>query len=188
MLERLKDMLYEISDILLALVIILVMSTVITWKITDSMAYSSKGKEIIPTSDQISQPLQKPENPSAADNSQETTTVASTEESPAATVEASSPPSSEAASTESPATPVAPVVVVPVTPQPTNMQVVVPSGTSASGIAKLLKQKGLIDNTAKFIARIEELKLSSKLKSGTFSIPSDASMDEMIYVITGTKR
>lgn len=40
MWEKLKDFLYEISDILFALIIIFLMSIVITWKITDSMAYS----------------------------------------------------------------------------------------------------------------------------------------------------
>ncbi len=42
MLEKLKDILYEFSDVLLAIIIILLLSTIITWKITDSLAYSKE--------------------------------------------------------------------------------------------------------------------------------------------------
>ncbi|MBB6214646.1 cytoskeletal protein RodZ [Anaerosolibacter carboniphilus] len=170
MFEKFKDLLYEASDVLLAFAIILIMSTVITWKVSDSLAFSTDKLTNGPTvaeqepSSSDEKPLKEPSSKVAPDASQNT-------------------PSSESQTPSDLET-----VVTTVAPQPTAIQVDIPSGTPGSGIANILKQKGLIDNTAKFIARIQELKLEAKLKSGQFSVPSGSSLDDVIYIITGTKK
>ncbi|AOT72348.1 MltG/YceG/YrrL family protein [Geosporobacter ferrireducens] len=191
MFEKLKDFLYETSDIILALVIILIMSTVITWKVTDSLAYNKEKGSIFTEIEQQSNEQQPDESIDAADD-QDLVIISSTPEENSQAETETPPADSEQESTEGQALTDPP----PATTEPTNptsptaavIRVEIPSGTSGSGIAKILKDKGLIDNTAKFIARVEELKLASKLKSDTFDIPSGTSLDDIIYTITGTKR
>ncbi|SHJ06248.1 hypothetical protein SAMN02745975_01213 [Geosporobacter subterraneus DSM 17957] len=191
MFEKLKDLLYETSDILLALVIILFMSTVITWKVTDSLAYTREKGSIFTEIEQQSGEDQSTKGKDVPDN-QEIIAISSTpEESGQTTVEDTqdaSPPEQNAPQTQ-PAP--GPEQTTPSKPAPATSAVIrveIPSGASGAGIAKILKDKGLIDNTAKFVARVEELKLASKLKSDTFDIPSGTPLDDIIYIITGTKR
>lgn len=191
MFEKLKDLLYETSDILLALVIILLMSTVITWKVTDSLAYTREKGSIFTEIEQ-----QSDEDPSTKDNAvpdnQEIIAIGSTpEESGQTTVVDTQDDSPSEQNTPQIQPAPEPVQTAPSKPAPAASAVIrveIPSGTSGAGIAKILKDKGLIDHTAKFVARVEELKLASKLKSDTFDIPSGTPLDDIIYIITGTKR
>jgi hypothetical protein len=182
MFEKFKDLLYEASDVLLAFVIILIMSIVITWKVSDSLAFSTHKltNETTVVEKQNSKTDEEPLETTSTKVASENTT----QNGPPSNNE-STPPS-----TEQKTPPVLETVVTAVVPQtqPTLIQVDIPSGTPGSGIANILKQKGLIDNTAKFIARIQALKLEAKLKSGQFSVPSDASLDDVIYTITGAKK
>ena len=191
MFEKLKDVLYETSDVLLALVIILIMSSVITWKVTDSLAYTQeKGSIFAEIAQQTSE--EKPEENDHVADTQEVIVISSAPEEQTQPDETVTPAISVQEQTTTQASS-APPPTKPEPPKPTPtvaaiIRVDIPSGTSGSGIAKLLKDKGLIDNTAKFIARVEELKLSSKLKSDIFEIPSGTSLDDIIYIITGIKR
>lgn len=170
MLERWKDLFYEISDVLLALVIILMMSTVITWKVTDSLAYS-KDKTSIAQEPIMNQ--EKESNPIAANNKNTESDSSNFVEMQDDMVE----DINGGGSTDE-QTPV-------ISSQPSMIHVEIPSGTPGMNIAKILKDRGLIDNTAKFVARIEERNLSSKLKSGSFDIESGTSLDRIINIITG---
>lgn len=181
MFEKLKDFFYEVSDILLAFVIILVMSTVITWKVSDSLAFSKeKDTDAYPIAgshgtSEDSQPSQDASQQAVPENTDPSASAGSDQKSSSAPVASQSSPDSQP-------------VVAAVAPQPSVVRIDIPSGASGTGIASILKQKGLIDNSAKFIARVQELKMESKLKSGTFSIPAGTSLDEIIYIITGAKR
>lgn len=138
MFEKFKDIVYEISDLLLALVIILVMSVVLTWKITDSLHYP---KEKLPMLQESSKAASTaPKNPTTpSEKKTETVTIH------------------------------------------------IPSGASVTDIAKILKDQGLIENTASFYTRVEALNLAVKLKFGTFKIPVGTDVDDIIYIITRTK-
>lgn len=180
MLEKIKDIFYEMSDLLFALVIILVMSTVITWKVTDSLAYS---KNSVPENVPIEQTnteeaISQNNNESPVEVQQQPPTTIDIE--PIEQVDESD--SSNDTSTSSA------IENIPV-PQPaTVVKINIPSGTPGVRIAKILKENHLIDDTNQFISRVEELKLGSKLRSGTFSMSSDTSLDDIIYVITGQKK
>lgn len=67
-------------------------------------------------------------------------------------------------------------------------KIIVPNGTPSSGIAKILKDNGLIEDTNIFIQASESLNLSVRLKSGTFQIPSDSSVEDMVKIIAGQKK
>ncbi|QZY53634.1 hypothetical protein [Crassaminicella profunda] len=191
MWERIKDLLYEISDLLLAFAIILVMTTVITWKVTDSLAVT---KETTATFNNITQ------NEKVSDETNQTSSEAdanlpAVDETTNTSSEESTLPENEEQVEEIPEPSTAVETTVEPSPQPepqqvepTIIKVNIPSGTPGIGIAKILKEKGLIEDTSIFIKRVEELKLASKLKSGTFDIQTGSSLDNIIYMITGKKK
>jgi len=61
--------------------------------------------------------------------------------------------------------------------------VVIPPGSSAQSIGDILLNSGLIADRNEFLARVVELKLDTKLKSGNFLVNSDMTLDEIIYKI-----
>lgn len=62
--------------------------------------------------------------------------------------------------------------------------IVINSGTNADGIAELLISNKLIESKQAFLSRLTELEKESKLQIGTFQIPTGASMDKIIEIIT----
>lgn len=63
-------------------------------------------------------------------------------------------------------------------------KIVIPSGTPGTGIAKILQDNDLIKDVDTFLKTVEDLNLASKLKSGTFEISSDATIEEMVKIIS----
>lgn len=184
MFERLKDVLYEISDVILALVIILLMTTVITWKITNSLTYPT---ETIAASSESSALSENTENSSVS--SPEESTPTSTEE-----ISTEDTHVNENASEEPPKVEENVQIVPeettdePEETQPTVVTIEIPNGSPGIRIAKILKNNDLIDDTSKFIARVESLNMGPKLKSGTFNIKTGTSLDDIIYIIAGKKK
>ncbi|MCT4607437.1 MAG: endolytic transglycosylase MltG [Marinisporobacter sp.] len=178
MWEKIKDLLYEISDLLLAFAIILVMTTVITWKVTDSLAFTEQTTVAINETTPISSELDTnlPALEETKDTASKQTIVAEREE---PSPEVTTPLPVDEVTTQPEPQPA---------PQPTIMKVTIPSGSPGINIAKILKNEGLIEDTSIFIKRVEELKLASKLKSGTFHIQTGSSLDDIIYTITGKKK
>ena len=62
--------------------------------------------------------------------------------------------------------------------------IVIDSGINAEGIAELLVSNNLIENKQVFLSRLTELKKESKIQIGTFKIPTGASVDKIIDIIT----
>lgn len=164
MLEKLKDFFYDCSDTLLSLFIVLIMALVITWKLSGAMSIplfnntNDPAKKIIAESPKNVE-INISDNTVSQENTNQETTTDSTPKS----------------NTE--------VEVVPV--EAKNIKIEIPKGTIGAGIAKILQEKGLIENTSDFLGRVEELELSPKLRYGTFTIKSDSSIDQMITIITG---
>lgn len=63
-------------------------------------------------------------------------------------------------------------------------KVTIPAGSLPGKIGSILAENGLIENSKDFIAKAVELKLDTKLKSGTFSIPVGSSYEEILNIIT----
>lgn len=174
MLEKLKDFFYDCSDTLLSLFIVLIMALVITWKLSGAMS--------IPLFNSTNDPSKKiiAENPqnveiSISDNNKDNNTQ------PDSTV--SQENTNQEPTTDSTADSNTEVEVVRV--EAKDIKIEIPKGTIGAGIAKILQEKGLIENTSDFLNRVEELELSPKLRYGTFTIKSDSSIDQMITIITG---
>ncbi len=177
MLEKFKDLLYEISDLLLAIVILLIMSSVITWQVSDSMAFSEQNDEVnvgyvdnstsedLPVQDDIN----KPQDDTIIVEDNDDTNVDHGD------ISETGKPEEDSIKKD---------YAKPIT----KITIEIPSGTPGIGIAKILKDNNLIEDTSSFVARVEELNLAVKLKSGTYKIDSNTSLDDIIYIITGQKR
>ncbi|MBF8983919.1 endolytic transglycosylase MltG [Lutibacter sp. B2] len=166
MFERLKDMLYAISDLILAFFIVILMGGIITWQVTDSLAYS-KTKAINYSNDAST---------TIADGSQNNTIIP-TEETPKEPTETTEKPTEEEPSNTN--TTVA---------KPTIIKVTIPNGSPGIKIGRILKENGLIEDVNLFTTKTESLHMGSKLKSGTFSIETGTSMEDIIYIIAGKKK
>lgn len=192
--EKFKDFVYDFSDIILSLVIITVIFAVVSWKISDSMSYNTltdKPGEAV---------VQKNEPPAEAPASSSDSTV-TIDKDPAAPTTSSGSDGKPSAGATTPATTVTPptntagtstpaeTVTPAVTPSVTTQEFIieVPPGSSGYAIAKQLKTKGVISDTKMFITRVEQMKVGSKLKAGTFKIKAGMTLDEVINVLIGKK-
>lgn len=78
-----------------------------------------------------------------------------------------------------------PVVETPlVPPSVKTVDVTIPPGSLPSKIGSILETNGLIRNKNDFVKTAQELKLDTKLKSGSFKIPNNASIEEILKIIT----
>ena len=166
-MDKIKDFLHDNTDIFAALLIAFAMFSVVAvnlgdWFKLEAGIVMAEEKNVEPKSD-----------------------INEKEDVPTPEVE------EEADMPETPAVETPVVTPTPVATPPTVIveikRIVIPSGTTGSGIARILQQKGLFANTSDFVKVAEELKLSPKLKSGTFEIPSNASIEDMVKIIAGQK-
>jgi len=162
--EKIKDFVYEITDVLLAIVIALVIILVIGWNLGDWFDFISIDNIFNSPSvdnmlqDESSSKINTEQNNSQTglipDNKLEDTTTET--------------------ATENNTTQ---ILIIEI------KSIIIPSGTPAVGIANILLEKSLIDSVAAFIELSENMNLSSKLKSGTFEISNDSSLKEIIKII-----
>ena len=168
-MEKLKDFLYDISDILLALFIISIMATVISWKFAGSFEVSAN----IPSSQEPESSFQQIETEPEQTEPEQTEPEQNQTGEDATIVDKNT---LEESNPQSPSEPEQAVVYT---------RVQIPSGSTGVIIAGILKDTGIIDNTSDFINRTESRGLISKLQSGTFKIGSDMDLDEIIDKLTG---
>lgn len=182
MIEKIKDILYDLTDFILILVIILVMTSVISFKVTDAMSVNifsfisdltteteeatddatdvSAGEEETSPEEIVIKPEFNPEQEDEGEtNDQEKDTSEST--------------GSESSETESTET--------------REVTVEIKSGSTGYDIAKTLEANQLIEDTTAFINRVEDLELGAKLQSGTFTLNTAQSLDDMIYTLAGQR-
>ncbi len=166
-MQKLKDIIYDKNDLLVALFIILIASAIMFNRIDAILSYPSAVAASNATV-----------NKGSAVNTGVTSKPASTSE--GALVNANSKdgntsmsnPSSGAISGDSPAQNVV------------NYSIYVEPGASASKIADLVLSVKLIQTKEEFLQAVDNSGLSGKLKSGTFIIPSNANLDTVIQILT----
>jgi hypothetical protein len=155
MLERIKDYLYDISDILISLVLVAVIAISITYKITDAFTikiFNPIDEEVLSVTEQFPEP--ETDDPVIVEPTDPSTTEPVTEE---------------------------PIDVKPAE----KVKFEITRGMTGYNIANVLLDSHLIDDVNTFIQRVEEMGLGSKLRSGTFNVSSNIPMDELIKVISG---
>jgi len=166
MLEKIKDILYDLTDFALVILIIVIMTTVISIKITDAMSVNLFS---IFNNEQTGETavIEEPKNPTEEDDGIEEIIIkpefdesANNEESDASetTIESDK-----------------------------EITIVIESGSTGYSIAKKLRENALIEDTSVFISRVEDLKLGAKLQTGTFVLNTSQSLDDMIYTLAGQR-
>lgn len=161
MFEKIKDFFYDISDIVLSLLIIAVIFYSVSWKISDTLSVDMNAPETTvegeesPTEAPII--IVTPENPD--DESVETTEPT--------TVPETEPPTE------------APLELVTFT---------VPEGSSGYSIGEKLQSEGFIGDVNSFVKRLVEMGYDNKLRAGDFRLSKSDDMDTLIKVLAGQGR
>lgn len=63
------------------------------------------------------------------------------------------------------------------------VRIQIPQGASASQIGDILQTNELVDSSSEFVESTENLNVSHRLRPGTFDIPRDATLREMIQIL-----
>lgn len=179
-MERIRDFLYDISDLLISLVIIAAIFFVISWKLNESIPIDSPAlpPEIdAPAGEQPD--VIEPESPEPEPITPDPIDDASDADKPI----------SETPSTEVTA-PVTPTPTPAPTPAPAAGKAVtidIPSGSPGVAIGRILKEQGLIADVNAFIQKVDEMGLGPKLRSGTFSLKTGMTLEEIIKILANVK-
>ncbi len=175
MFDKIKDFLYDISDIFVSLLIIGVIFFAVSWKISDTLSVDINAP-VSPTTESVETTeasiVVTPVEPTNPDG--ETSTEATTE--------AVSQPATEA--TTEAATQAA-------TQAPQNLVLenfVVSDGELGYTIGENLEAQGFVHDADDFVQRLIEMGYDSKLRAGTFKLDKRDSLDVIIRVLAGEKR
>ena len=68
-------------------------------------------------------------------------------------------------------------------PNPETVTINIPDGTLPSGIGAILESNGLVSNKNDFVIQAQSMELDRKLRSGTYEINSNSSLEEIIKII-----
>ena len=78
-----------------------------------------------------------------------------------------------------------PIIENPVVnPDSKSVSVTIPPGSLPSKIGSILETNGLVTSKNDFVKKTQELNLDKKLKSGSFNIPTKSSIEEILKIIT----
>ncbi|MDR0851422.1 MAG: hypothetical protein LBN36_02890 [Clostridiales Family XIII bacterium] len=166
---------YSKSDIIVAIVIILIAALIIWFRVDAIMVY--------PSSDTSGTIIAQ--DPGADDGSGSAAGI------PVVTGGGIGTPSGDAPVdtvtpepiTEPPAPPVD--TTPPPTPPPTETtQFVVNSGEATSTIASNLAAAGLVSSSTDFLNAVKAVGAETRLKAGTFQIPAGSNIDQIIQILT----
>lgn len=167
-MEKVKDFLYDISDFVFSLLIIVIIFFVVSFKLTDTMQvhfFTNLGKDTatelndatVPSLDDIdNNPINLPE---------ETTDV--------------TPPVEDTTEPED-TTPAEETVV-----EIKDVDFEIAPGSPGFKIATNLESAGLIQDVDEFISKLDELNLGNKLRAGTFKLNTGMTVEEIIRTLAG---
>ncbi|MDN5351118.1 MAG: hypothetical protein PWQ12_34 [Clostridiales bacterium] len=173
MFEKLKDFFYDISDIVLSLVIIALIFYAVSWKISSTLSVDlssgeTQTEEVVVTTEPTTEPFTATgdgQDPTDATGDSETTSEA----------EATTAPPTESTTQATTGTLVL-------------QDFVVDAGATGYSIGEDLKAEGYIDDVNAFIRRLTELGYDSKLRAGTFRLSTSDDLDTIIRILSGQKR
>lgn len=165
-LEGLKDFIYDSIDYFIMIAIVVVVVFVIGWRLDVLFA---KDTLDIPNPPPI---LVDGTDIDDKDNDDNDLAVVDPDLPPDDTEE----PSSEPDIVDNPDTETPGSVAVAVT-------ITIPDGTLPSGIGTILESNGLVSNKNDFVIKAQSMELDRKLRSGTFEILNNSSLEEIIKII-----
>ncbi|ABW19549.1 MltG/YceG/YrrL family protein [Alkaliphilus oremlandii] len=178
-MERLKDFFHDYSDMFLALFVAGIMFFAISWNL-GSWFDNSSNTALANNTPVIEQ--EKPEKDSTVTDDPQGSEEENSSNENKEDENAIDSENTENAPKENTVAEEKPPVVAEV------KTITVPNGTPGTGVANILKENGLIQNTNDFIQAAERLNLAVRLKSGTFEISTDATVEDMVKIIAGQKK
>ena len=171
-MDKIKNAIYEYSDVVLGFFILSSMVCIMGWQLYNWFEPSSG--YILASGNPASTKASLSENTGSGDNSNEKPSVPKNPDVSASSQgEASSP--AEASSQSQAAQPqiIAEIVVFQIK-----------RGSACINIANDLESMGIISSSDEFVGRITSLGLENKLKSGSYSIKKGDSLDNIIKTLT----
>lgn len=175
MIDKIKNFLYDISDMLLSLLIIALIFYAVSWKISDTLSPDTEQNknDIIKAENQPKKPIETPkaetEAPKETEVPKETVPPKETEK----PKETDKPAKDDSKETTTPGE----MVTFTIAP-----------GSSGYAIGKSLMEKGFVENADEFTKRIIELGVDNQLKAGDFKLAKGDALDTVINVLIGKGR
>ena len=172
-MKKIKDLIYDYNDIFVALLIIAVAGAIIFWRVTNIMAYPDylAGKDQTQTGEvDFSDVDLTPANVDDFNENPEDITTEPSEEGQGEQTPADETQTEEPTQTAQ-------------TDADGNYVVEIPKGSSALGIARILKAQGIISDEDAFMEKVEELDATMKMKYGTYKIPQGSSAEQIINIL-----
>ncbi len=181
MFDKIKDFFYNVNDLIVAILIIALASYIISWKIEDILSYPDQvaaqetdiASHVSEYEDDLAEPdsedSEGSDSPDEVENPSQQESGETIDETPSSSDEEEEDENADDTSAQS----------------INKITIDIPSGTSGVAIAKMIQEKGLINSTSEFLNRLEERELDVKLRAGKFKIPENASIDEIINILTG---
>lgn len=200
-MEKIKDFIYETSDILLGLIVLALIIFVFTYELKEFFSFdmivplsaSVESDEITATEKPVSEnkPITASESKSKPSDPAPSTEPNSTEQNiPSETIpsEDSTNASGEGIQEE----PIPQTIEQTeqtqqdpsLTSNSSSFKITIPSGSSSDMIADLLYKNNVIHSQQEFLNYIISKKMDTKLKAGTFTIPQGSSLEEVIRILT----
>lgn len=161
-IEKLRDIIYDSIDYIFMLSIVVVVVVVIGWRL--DVLFAKDALEMPPAGvivDNSERPGEPGEDPT---------------EVPAENPDAE--PVQE--------TPELPEPIQPPAPPPSteSVKIVIPEGSLPGKIGLILEENGIVSSSRDFLNKVVGMKMDTKLRSGTFTIPKGLSIEEVVRLIT----
>ena len=179
-MNKIKDLVYNLNDVFVALAIIAVAGFIILWRvgvIMDYPAYAASLKKETVTQADVNfadvdlTPGKVDEN---LNNNPENFDAQQPEE--------NQQPEGQDVQPEQPEKNEGEVQQGATVSQETKFEI--PAGSSCDKIGTLLEEQGLIASKSEFIKQVVAKKADTKIKTGKFTIPAGATLDDIIAIIT----
>ena len=184
MLEKLKDIFYDINDIIVALALVLVGFFIISHQVDAIMSYPEELAEQL-QQEQLEQI--DPEGESSGAKPDGEGDVTGTETPDPQAPEIQEPPVSQEPEQQEPE-PQTPPVQEPTTSNEfktaVERTVEIPSGAYSQRIAQILADAGVVPSTDAFLKAVNDAGLETKLKAGTFKIPAGSTLNDVVKIVT----
>ena len=153
-IDKLKDILYDSIDYIIMLGIVVVVILVIGWRL--DILFTDSDVAEIPTNE-VSEPVTNEQEQKPDD--------------------VSGTPSNESPEPESTETP------SNANTESEKVEVTIPDGSLPNEIGKILQESGVIESSKDFVNKAVELGLDTKLRSGSYSLTTNQSIEEIVLII-----
>jgi hypothetical protein len=165
-MKKLKDLIYDYNDIFVAILIVILAGVIISWRISDIMAYPKYLAE--QTAGEISDNIDINDIDLSLDD------IENINDNPEDIVADPTPnPTVENPENEE---------IEFVTAEDTSFTV--PTGVSGTKIAQLLYEANLVESPQQFITAVAKKNAETKLMAGTFKIPAESTVEDIVAILT----